>query len=151
MDEDLDGNYNYIYNKNEAMINFAKAFKVQEDGAIIENLVTLYKQFNIIIEEMNDLSSRDWKFFDECNLPHIISTLDYFNSLEREDILFKDILIQFFKSADKKEYQNRIEYESEVYDMTYAEPNIETRIDFLKDYVDDYIDSIDEENEEDAE
>ena len=34
--------------------------------------------------------------------------------------------------------------------MTYAEPNIEARIDFLKDYVDDYIDSIDVENEEDA-
>lgn len=150
MEEDLDGNYNYIYNNNEAMLNFAKAFKVQEDGAITENLVTLYKQFNNIIEEINDLSSRDWKFFDECNLPHIISMLDYFNSLEREDILFKDILIQFFKSGDKKEYQNRIEYESEEYDMTYAEPNIEARIDFLKDCVDDYIDSIDVENEEDA-
>ena len=50
----------------------------------------------------------------------------------------------------EKEYQNRIEYESELYDMTYAEPNIEARIDFLKDCVDDYIDSIDVENEEDA-
>lgn len=50
----------------------------------------------------------------------------------------------------EKENQNRIEYESEEYDMTYAEPNIEARIDFLKDCVDDYIDSIDVENEEDA-
>lgn len=149
MGEDLDGNYNYIYNKNEAMLNFAKAFEVQKDGAIVENLVTLYKQFSILIEEMNDLSSMDWKFFDECNLPHIINMLEYFNSLERDDISFKDILIQFFKSGEKKRYWDCTEFESEEYDMTYAEPNVEARIDFLKEYIDDYIDSIDEEKDDD--
>lgn len=148
--EDDDGNYwGYDYNINHQMLNFAKSFYLQ-DKEIISNLVNLYKQFDKVI---NSLNSKEMDFFNKCNLPHIINVLNYFNSLERDDVEFTNLLTDFLKSPSKKDYENCAEYDSAEYtnDLTYAEPNVEARIDFLKEYVDDYIDNIDEEMDDNDE
>lgn len=148
LSEDGDGYFwGYYYNINHQMLDFAKSFNLQ-DKEIISNLVNLYEQFDKIV---NSFNSKELDFFNKCNLPHIINVLSYFVSLERDDIEFTDILSDFLKSPSKKDYENCAEYDSAEYtnDLTYAEPNVEARIDFLKEYVDDYIDSIDEENDDD--
>lgn len=148
--EDDDGNYwGYDYNINHQMLNFAKSFNLQ-DKEIISNLVNLYKQFDKVI---NSLNSKEMDFFNKCNLPHIINVLNYFNSLERDDVEFTNLLTDFLKSPSKKNYENCAEYDSAEYtnDLTYAEPNVEARINFLKEYVDDYIDNIDEEMDDNDE
>lgn len=142
-----DDNYYWEYNINEYLLNFAKKFNVQENEEIIKNLIDLYEQFNKVITEIDDLTSRELKFFNECNIPHLINMLDYFNSLERSDISFKDILIDFLKSNEKKEYEDD-EIDGIEYDMTYVYVNVEARTEILKDYVDDYIDRIDDESDD---
>lgn len=146
MDENEDGYYYWEYNINKFLLNFAKKFDVQENEDIIKNLIDLYEQFNKMITEIDDLTSRELKFFNECNIPHLINMFYYFTSLERPDISFKDILIDFLKSNEKKEYEND-EIDSDVYDVIYTDVNVEARTDILQNYVDDYIDRIDDESD----
>lgn len=142
-----DGYYHWEYNVNEYLLNFAKKFNVLEDKEIIKNLIGLYEQFNKMITEMDDLTPKEWKFFNGCNIPHLINMLNYFNMLERPDISFKDILTDFLKSNEKEKYEED-EIDSEIYDVIYADENVEARTEILKDYVDDYIDRIDNESDD---
>lgn len=148
MFENSDGSYgNYYYNVNAEMYNFAKRFEVDKSEKIIEHLENLYNQFASIIQNMTDIYSKEMSFFDEINLPHIIKMIDYFISLDREDIQFSDILNDLLTSDAKSEYENCDEFYSDEFDLTYVDQNVEARTEFLKDFVDDYINNVDEFNE----
>ena len=73
--------------------------------------------------------------------------IDYFISLDREDIQFSNILNELLTPDMKSEYKNCEEFYSDELDLTYAELNVESRTEFLKEFVDDYIDRFDEANE----
>lgn len=148
MIENCDGLYdNYYYNVNAEMYYFAKKFDIKEDKKIIEHLGNIYNQFALIIQSMPDVYSKEKGFFNESNLPHIIKMIDYFISLDREDIQFSDILNELLTPDVKSEYENCNEFYSDELDLTYAGLNVANRIEFLKEFVDDYIDKIDEANE----
>lgn len=114
---------------------------------IIEHLGNIYNQFASIIQNMTDLYSKEVSFFNKSNLPHIIKMIDYFISLDREDIQFSNILNELLTPDMKSEYKNCEEFYSDELDLTYAELNVESRTEFLKEFVDDYIDRFDEANE----
>lgn len=148
MIENCDGLYdNYYYNVNAEMYHFAKKFDIKENKKIIEHLGNIYNQFASIIQSMPDVYSKEKVFFNESNLPHIIKMIDYFISLDREDIQFSDILNDLLTPDVKSEYENCDEFYSDELDLTYAGLNVANRIEFLKEFVDDYIDKIDEANE----
>ena len=148
MIENSDGLYdNYYYNVNAEMYYFAKKFDIKEDKKIIEHLGNIYNQFASIIQSMPDIYSKEKDFFNESNLPHIIKMIDYFISLDRENIQFSDILNELLTPDVKSEYENCNEFYSDDLDLTYAGLNVANRIEFLKEFVDDYIDKIDEANE----
>lgn len=148
MFENSDGSYSdCYYNVNAKMYNFARKFDVDENKKIIEHLGNIYNQFASIIQNMTDLYSKEVSFFNKSNLPHIIKMVDYFISLDREDIQFSNILNDLLTPDVKSEYENCDEFYSDELDLTYAGLNVANRIEFLKEFVDDYIDRIDEANE----
>lgn len=139
MYQDVTGYFGYGYNINKEMIYFAKRFKTEKNEAKIKKLIALYEQFNDTILEINDLTPKEWRFFDKKNMPYMINMLDYFNSSVSSDISFKEILIEFLKSSGKDFFEDCMGHYSDEYDLTYADENVEARIDFLKGYIDDYI------------
>ena len=148
MFENSDGSYSdCYYNVNVEMYNFARTFDVDEDKKIIEHLGNIYNQFALTIQNMTDVYSKEMGFFNKSNLPHIIKMIDYFISLDREDIQFSNILNELLTPDMKSEYENCEEFYSDELNLTYAELNVESRIEFLKEFVDDYIDRFDEANE----
>ncbi len=141
--------YCYDYNNNAELLSFARDFKIDSNKKMINSLIKLYEQFDDILKRLKDLTEKDLRFFNDCNIPHLIKTLDYFNSLEDNGILFDDILIELLDPEQRRAFNNVTDDSMDIYETwVYSDKNVENRQDFLNNLVDEYVDNLDDKDEE---
>lgn len=140
-----DERYSYDYNNNAELLRFAREFKIDSNRKMINILNKLYEQFDGIIKKLKDLTKKDLGFFDDCNIPHLIKALDYFNSLEESRILFDDILLELLEPQQRRAFIYVTDDSMEIDEAwVYSEENVEKRQDFLNNLVDEYIENLDD-------
>lgn len=158
--QDEHENYDYAYDIELSLIDFANNFLGSEHNYHFEKLTDFFIQFNDYISEYKIVDELQ-NFLDDCNLPHAVLAVDqYFYSLldyeiSPNDLPFVDILFEFATSKDDyyyvdDEYSDDLGYDRRFTDV-YVKERQETIDDFFSRYIDDYYTEITEEEEDDNE
>lgn len=155
--QDEHENYDYAYDIELSLIDFANNFLASEHNYHFEKLTDFFMQFNDYISK-DKICSELQNFLDDCNLPHaVLVTNDYFYSLlnygiDSNDLPFIDILYKFAVSKDDYDYIDDEYSEDLGYDRRFADTYVKERQESIEDfflrYIDDYYTEISEEEEE---
>lgn len=158
--QDEHDNYDYAYDIELSLIEFANKFLADEYNYSINELINLFELFDDYICK-NEIADDLQNFLDDCNLPHAVLVINqYYSSLadygiNSNDLPFLDVLFEFVMSKDDYDYIDD-EYSDDLgYDRRFAEVYIKERQesidDFFLRYIDDYYTEISEEEDDDDE
>lgn len=154
--QDEHDNYDYAYDIELSLIDFANKFLGNEPDYDFKKLTELFTQFNDYISEYKIVYELQ-NFLDDCNLPHAVLVIEQYHisladfELSTNDLPFVDILFEFVTSKDDYDYIDD-EYSGDLgYDRRFADVYVKERQesidDFFLRYIEDYYTEITEEEE----